>query len=93
MKFLTHFTVRPGCWPQVAERFLNGSGQPPAGVTLLGRWHNADHSGGFSLVETNDAAAAYAFAAEWSDVLEQRTNLVVEDADAGAGLSKRYAAK
>jgi hypothetical protein len=90
MLFMTEFTIRPGCWPQAAERFLSGKVQVPAGMKMVGRWHNADHSGGYSLFECDDMAAAYAYAAEWSDVLEQRTHPVVEDADAGAGLAKRY---
>jgi hypothetical protein len=91
MLFMTEYSVRPGCWKEAAERFLGGKGAPPDGVKLLGRWHNADMSGGYSLIETGDMAAAYAFAAEWSDILDQRTHPVIEDAAAGAGLAKRYA--
>ena len=90
MKFISTYSVRPGCVQEAAARFLSGKAQPTAGVKLLGRWHNTDLSGGFALVETDDAAAAYAFSVEWSDVLEMHTYPVVEDAEAGAGLAKRY---
>jgi hypothetical protein len=32
----------------------------------------------------------HAFALEWSDVLEMHTHPVVEDAEAGPALAKRY---
>jgi hypothetical protein len=92
MLFITEFTIRPGCWPQVAERFLSGKIQPPPHMKMLGRWHNADLSGGYSLFECDDMAAAYSFAAQWADLIDQRTHPVVEDADAGAGLAKCYTA-
>jgi hypothetical protein len=90
MKFISTYSIRPGCHQEAATRFLTGKAQPAKGVTLLGRWHNTDLSGGFSLIETVDPAAAYAFSVEWSDVLEIHTHLVVEDAEAGPALAKRY---
>jgi Protein of unknown function (DUF3303) len=90
MKFLSTFSVRPGCWQEAASRFLAGKGQPTQGVKLLGRWHNTDLSGGFSLIETDDPAAAYAYSVQWSDVLEMHTHPVIEDADAGPALAQRY---
>lgn len=90
MKFLSTFSVRPGCTQEAASRFLAGKAQPPQGVTLLGRWHSTDLSGGFSLYETDDLAKAYAFAVEWSDILEMHTHPVIEDAEAGPALAQRY---
>jgi hypothetical protein len=90
MKFMSAFSVRPGCWQEAATRFLAGKGQPTKAVTLLGRWHNTDLSGGYSLVETDDPAAAYAFSLEWSDVLEMHIHPVIEDAEAGPALAQRY---
>jgi hypothetical protein len=90
MKFLSTFSVRPGCWQEAASRFLSGEAQPTQGVKLLGRWHNMDLSGGFSLIKTDDPAAAYAFSVQWSDVLEMHTHPVIEDAEAGPALAQRY---
>jgi hypothetical protein len=91
MKFMSTWAVRPGTIPEAARRFVTGKAAPPAGVTILGRWHKADLSGGFTLHETNDAAAVYAYAAEWAPYLEIYSSLVVEDADAGPILAKLYA--
>lgn len=90
MKFLSTWAVRPGLMPEAARRFLAGKAAAPAGVTLLGRWHKADLSGGYSLYETNDAAAIYAYAADWAPYLEMHTSPVVEDADAGPILARLY---
>jgi Protein of unknown function (DUF3303) len=53
----------------------------------VGRWHNADLSGGFSLIETDSPEAAYEFNAEWSDVLDLHMYPVIEDAEAGTTLA------
>ncbi|HTW62053.1 MAG TPA: DUF3303 family protein [Terracidiphilus sp.] len=90
MKFLSTFAIRPGSVPDAARRFVAGKAAPPPGITLLGRWHKADLSGGFTLYETNDAAAVYAYAAEWAPYLEMHTAPVVEDADAGPILARLY---
>jgi hypothetical protein len=90
MKFLSSWILRPDTVPEAARRFLAGGGAPPAGVTLLGRWHRADASGGFSLFETNDPAALYAHAAEWAQFLDIQTVPVIEDADAAPVLAKLY---
>src|SRR5277367_1925878 len=66
MKFMTSWSVPMENIPDAVARFLSGEAPPPAGVTILGRWHNADLSGGFTLTECNDAVAAYADAAQWA---------------------------
>jgi hypothetical protein len=55
-------------------------------VKLLGRWHNVDCSGGFSLYESNNAAALHLGAAKWADLLELSLVAVIEDAEAGPNL-------
>jgi hypothetical protein len=91
MKFLSTYTARPGCLPEVMRRFLAGEAKPMEGVTLLGRWHKTDLSGGFSLNETDDPTKLYEFALKWSDVLEIHSNLVIEDAEAGPIIAKLFA--
>ncbi|MGO9242652.1 MAG: DUF3303 domain-containing protein [Bryobacteraceae bacterium] len=59
-------------------------------MTLLGRWHKGDCSGGFVLFETSNAAAFYESAADWADLLEIHTVPVIEDAEAGAVLTKVF---
>jgi len=90
MKFMSTWTVLPGTLKEAADRFLAGVGQPPEGVSLLGRWHKADCSGGFVLFETSDLTAFYESAAVWADVLEVHTIPVIEDAEAGPVLTKVF---
>jgi hypothetical protein len=90
MKVMSTYTIRPGCTRDAVSRFLAGKAQPPAGVKILGRWHKADASGGYTLFETDSPATLYEFAASWSDVLETHSNLVIEDAEAGPILAKVF---
>ena len=88
MKFMSTWSVRPGTRKEAIDRFLAGQATPPEGVTLLGRWHKADASGGYTLSETNNPQALFEFAAIWSDVLELHSTVVLEDAEAGPILAK-----
>ena len=90
MKFMSTWKVLPGTLKETVDRFLGGQGQPPQGVTLLGRWHNIDCSGGFVLFESDHLAALYESAAVWADVLEIHNVAVIEDAEAGAALAKVF---
>jgi hypothetical protein len=81
MKFILTFTIKPGAKGRDAAimRFRKTGGQPPKGVKLLGRWIAADFSGGYDLVESDDAPALTAFALMWSDLMELRLVPVIED--------------
>jgi len=87
MKFMSTWALQPGNVQEAVDRFLAGEGAPQEGVKLLGRWHNVDCSCGYSLYETDDAAALHKGAMKWSDVLEINTVAVVEDAEAGANMT------
>jgi hypothetical protein len=93
MKIMSTYTLRPGCVPEAASRFLSGKGAPPEGITLLGRWHKTDSSGGYALYETDDPAKLFEFSASWTDVLELHSTVVVEDDVAGPALAKIYGGK
>jgi hypothetical protein len=58
MKFIGTWTLLPGSVKAAAEQFLAEGGGEPEDVTVLGRWHKVDGSGGFSLYETNNLAAS-----------------------------------
>ncbi len=91
MQFMNVWKIRPGCMEAAAKRFLETGGAPmPEGVKLLGRWHAADLSCGYSLSETDDPAAAYRLSVTWGDVLEMETHPVVGDETAGAALAARF---
>jgi hypothetical protein len=87
MKFMSTWALMPGTVQEAVDRFLAGEAAPQEGVTLLGRWHNVDCSGGWSLYETDSAAALHKGAAKWSEYLEINTAAVIEDAEAGANLT------
>jgi hypothetical protein len=90
MKFMSTWTVLPGALKEAVSRFLDGQGQPPEGVTMLGRWHKADCSGGFVLNESSNPGALFESAALWSDVLEIHVTPVLEDAEVGPVFAKVF---
>ena len=90
MKFMTTWTFPTGNLPAAAQRFLAGVAEPEAGMRLLGRWHNADCSGGFVLYETSDPAAVYRDALKWADLLELTCVAVIDDQEAGAALASKF---
>ncbi len=93
MKMMATWSVRPGVVKETVQRFLAGEAEPGEGLTLLGRWHKTDCSGGFSLYETDDPTTLYALSSAWSDVLEMRDWVVLEDAAVGPILSKVFGSK
>jgi hypothetical protein len=90
MKALTSWTVRPGQTKEAVGRFLAGQATPAEGVTMLGRWHKTDGSGGWQLSESNNPAAYYESAMKWADVVEFHSSVVIEDAEAGQVLAKVF---
>jgi hypothetical protein len=90
MKFMSTWALLPGSVSTAAQKFLEGAATPPAGVTLLGRWHSIDCSGGFALYETDNAAALHLGATRWADLLEITTVAVIEDAEAGPNLTSTF---
>jgi hypothetical protein len=73
------FPPTVGSRDEAIARFKQTGGHPPPGVTLRGRWTAADLSGGFVLLESDDASALTTFALQWSDVLALRIVPVIED--------------
>ena len=61
-----------------------------AGLKLAGRWHAPGSECGWALIEGNDTTALAQHVAEWANYLQLRVTPVMEDAEAGAGLSKEY---
>ena len=81
MKFMLTFNWKPDTKTrdEGIARFRKTGGQPPKGATLLGRWTRADLSGGFDLLESDDAQALAEFALMWSDLMELTIVPVLED--------------
>jgi hypothetical protein len=83
MKFITTFTFQPDpeARAEGIARFQKTGGQPPEGITLLGRWTKVDMSGGVVLLEIDDPKKLAEFAYGWSDLMTLSTSPVLEDAD------------
>jgi len=81
MQFMLTFTWKPDTKTRTEgiDRFRETGGLPPKGATLLGRWTRADFSGGFDLLESDDAQALAEFALMWSDLMDLRIFPVLED--------------
>lgn len=81
MKYMMTFDWLPGSDHRTAgiERFKREGSQMPQGVQLIGRWTKADLSGGYVLLETDDAKALAAFAYRWSDLMRLTAAPVLDD--------------
>jgi hypothetical protein len=91
MKFISIWTPRPETRKAAIDNFLAGKAAAlPAGVTTVGRWHKADGSGGFTLYESESAEAIYEIAAFWAQFMDVHIVPVIEDAAAGATLTKLF---
>jgi len=89
MKFMLTFSLKSGGnRDEAIARFKKTGGQPPKGAKLIGRWTAADFSGGYDLLESEDAAALTEFSLMWSDVMELRLVPVVEDAALAAAFDR-----
>jgi len=82
MKFMMTFDWTPDtkARSEAIARFRKTGGLPPKGAKLLGRWTRADFSGGFDLLESDDAQAMGEFALMWSDLMRLTIVPVLEDA-------------
>jgi hypothetical protein len=83
MQFMSTWCAYPGAVPEFVDRFLAGGAGPVEGVKMLGRWHKADCSGGFTLYETDNPDALYKSAALWAEVLDIQTVPVIGDSASG----------
>ena len=90
MKTMVVWSAKPGGLREAVSRFLAGQANPPAGVTILGRWHSVDMSAGFTLYEYSDPAALYEGASRFADVLDLKNYIVVEDAQVGPILANAF---
>jgi len=81
MKFMMTFDWTPDtkARAEAIARFRNTGGLPPKGARLLGRWTRADFSGGFDLLESDDAKAMTEFALMWSDLMQLTMVPVLDD--------------
>jgi uncharacterized protein DUF3303 len=60
-------------------RFKQTGGLPPAGVTMLGRWHGIGGRVGFSVVEAADPQAVAKWLQDWTDLISFEVTPVLTD--------------
>jgi len=63
MKFLVQWSIPHDTYRVATTKFVKTGGLPPAGVTLIGRWHGMSGKG-CAVVDASDAKALYAWVAE-----------------------------
>lgn len=90
MKFMMTFTWQPDTETraEAISRFRKTGGLPGKGTMLLGRWTHADFSGGYDLLESDDAQSLAEFALMWSDLMEIKISPVLEDKELSNVLSQ-----
>jgi hypothetical protein len=88
MKFILTFDWTPDAEERAEgiARFQRTGGLPPEGVKLLGRWTRADLSGGFALLETDDAKRLLEFAYMWGDLMDLQIFPVLDDQELSTAL-------
>jgi hypothetical protein len=87
MLFITYYRIRPGMRDAAIARFGKGGAMPPAGVKLLGRWHDVGNGAGVTVAEAPDASLMARFAFEWNDLMELDTHPALNDEQLGAVLA------
>jgi hypothetical protein len=85
VKFILTFAIKPEIKgrDEAIARFKRTGADMPKGAKLVGRWTAADFSGGFVLIESDDAAALTENSLRWSDLMDLRIVPVLEDAQLG----------
>lgn len=89
MKYLMQWSFPQTTFRQSVEKFLKTGGQPPPGVTLIGRWHGLNGKG-CAVVETSDPTALFGYIAEWLEYIPVEATPLVEDAEAAQALAPLY---
>lgn len=90
MRYMASWTLPHGeDYRAAITRFLKTGGVPPAGVTMIGRWHGANGAG-FAIAESDDAKAIAEMVTEWSEFMDIQATPVLEDAELAGVLQKLY---
>lgn len=79
MKYITTWIYEPSNVEAITERFKKTGGQPPEGVTMLGRWFDVAGGRGFALTESTDPIAMSKWTRDWSDLMSFEVTPVLDD--------------
>ena len=82
MLFMVSFTIRPENRSATIARFMETGGPPPAGVKMLGRWHGASGSRGYTVAEADNVEAVASWCHQWADLLTFHIEPVMNDEEA-----------
>ena len=66
------------------KRFKETGAPPPAGVTMLGRWHSAAGHIGYVVAESSDTVAIGKWMQSWTDLLAFDITPVLTDEEIAA---------
>jgi hypothetical protein len=90
MLFMINWKTRPDTIREAAGRFLATGAKLSEGSKSLGRWHRADISGGWHLIEADSLGPIQEHCAAWADLLELSVAPVTLDAEAGPAMAKAF---
>ena len=79
MLFHITYAFAPERRNEAQERFKATGAPPPAGVTMVGRWHCVQGQRGFLVAESADAEAIAKWIQEWTDLLSFEVTPVLTD--------------
>lgn len=79
MIYVTTYTLRPENRDAALDRFRATAGAPPAGVKMIGRWHDVCGGKGYTVSESDDPQAVLRWVLAWSDLLSFEVSAVVND--------------
>ena len=82
MVFHITYKISPGKRNEGQKRFKDTGALPPAGVTMIARWHSAAGLCGFMIAESSDAEAIARWTQEWTDALTFEVTPVISDEQA-----------
>ena len=88
MQFMATWRIKPEHVSQSVERFKETGAMPPAGVKMIGRWHDVAGGHGFTLAETDDPVAISSWCMRWADLLDFEIAPVVTDEQLAKALSE-----
>jgi len=81
MHFLSIWTFGPDHAKAAIERFLSEGADPPEGVTLVSRWHDAAGCRGFTVAAADDASAIAEWSLKWHDLISFEIIPVITDSE------------
>ena len=81
MKCMVTWSIPTENFKEAFARFKAGHAEAPAGVKILGRWHETGTGKGFMAVEVTDMTAFTGWIMAWADLCLNTVVPVVEDED------------